>query len=204
MRAFKYVDLEHADAVARGSLRIGTFESYSRLETSRRDNAEGTDTRHVPSYRVADSRKSDDGVERLKELGIIVENSRDLIIEDYTSTYVCPPVYCLCLSNSKNDYLSQEKPQAIFLVKSVIILSQLLRENNKEVLGYPRVSKVEYRPLTLDWMDDRPFKASPFVKDLAFKSEDECRICWESRNSSVNEFITFEDKKIADLFERIA
>jgi len=205
MRAYKFVDLEHADAVERGCLKIGTLSSYAGLEGEKKDDREGVLIRKVSSLRISDSQNDPAGVNIAAQIGIVLGNGSDVRITNCSSELRHPNVYCFCMSSSsKNLRLAGERHQAVFEIKGVHSLAYILHKQNADRLKYALVKRVQYQSREVEVSAFSPEYPDPFVKDVSYTDEDEVRIIWSAPTSPIEPFITPESFMVANLLRRIA
>lgn len=119
-RLFKYVDEEHAEAVAKGSVKFGNFRKYKDLENCRQDSLEG---RTIIEPTMVSLAKGEGGPVRqgLAEVGFLGDGAFEMHgdpgairIEVVSQEYVC---YCLSLVPNSPSLLGSKSKQAVFEIE---------------------------------------------------------------------------------------
>ena len=111
---YKYVDACDAHYLEAGSIKIGTFRSYAKLESSRQDTDENIFRYDLPTL---DMMNPDDNA-LARSFGFEVNNC-NVEFRGNVSNIVGPNHYCIC--TSYRDDLPEEilVPQAVFRIENV-------------------------------------------------------------------------------------
>jgi hypothetical protein len=214
MRAYKYVDIEHAENLARGILKIGSFSSFSKLEGHRVDSLEGTVERNIEYMNINSDDNNREKFNILMQLGftdssIFGKKIENMTISNFSSISRIADQYCFCMSSKKeNEYLCSEKPQAIFEITGVHCLAAEIAKHGTLFTGRwsaRRVSYFDRRKNIANLEDMKNFYPDPFIKDCSFSAENEKRIIWEPSSSSeyLDAFLTNENPQIGQLLRRV-
>ena len=195
MPAWKMVDAEHADAVERGSLLIGTLAGYKQLENGRADALDGG----VEYYSSQPMFKGDPASEvAMRRLGIDAH-----LAVNVTTRIVQPPTYAFCMAKPGCMHdPTPEKQKAVFAISDAIELSYAITRKFAEKFARVGVGEVRYEKRRFDVFGEEPSDADPWVKDLIFEPEMEIRIAWLA-TSQATPFVTGEDEELARFLTRI-
>lgn len=188
--AWKLVDTVHADAVAAGSLRIGTFASYAELEGSRGDQFDGAIDVAARSlhFGVPEHERA---MDRLGFRAGMILGSRFV--------YRPPQCYVFCMSEVGCTHVPEPpKPRTMFEVADLVGLANLLVATNPEHLAGPwGIDRVRYKRIHYDALEAFP-DPDPFVKDTEYSVEQEIRVLFVPREGQGREgFTTLRNEAVA-------
>jgi hypothetical protein len=171
---FKYVDLNDAEYLENGSVKIGTLRSYAALEGPRRDAGENYARIEMPSgsiddplYRQAVERT---GVFKFSPTskGVHFANGLKVVIPG-------PNAYCFCASYRGDLIDDPNNPQALFRIDDLSSWCERVEEMNPEIGKLERF-QVMYRSRTRSGFapgDERPHA---LVKPVEYQNEFEVRV----------------------------
>jgi hypothetical protein len=202
--AWKYVDLEHADAVAAGSLRIGTLSGYSALENGRADSNEGVVRLGMDGVRsdLPDHRRA------LERVGLVGAGRPDpqIRFHDLTLSHRAPPWYAFCMARKGCTYTPpNHKQQALFEIVDLTMFAAKLANIFSQKFSRMGISNVEYARIDFEFSDPLAPMPDPFVKHPDFRVEEEVRVVFAPRDEHVPEpFNTSRNPVIASHIRRIA
>lgn len=202
---YKYVDLGHAESVAKGALRIGTFQSYVDLE-ERHDAEEGIIRYDPGSVTFGDVHENQLEREAFASFGLHIETAHI----DWRVPMIkrIPPVYCLCFSSdSDNALLQSAKPQAIFMIDKIADFLDAITSEYRLGVGY--AADVEYKSRRVTTPAEALRVPDPFTKNPSradgypFHKEKEFRFIWPSGNQNIAPFIGTPNARVAAFLTRI-
>lgn len=195
MPAWKMVDLEHAGAVERDSLLIGTLAGYKQLENGRADALDGGVELFSSQPMLKGHPPSDLAMRRM---GIDAH-----LAVNVTTRVIQPPTYAFCMSKPGCTYdPSPEKPKAVFAISDTIGLSYAITRKFAERFERVGLGEVRYDQRRFDVYREDPSGADPWMKDVAFAPEQEIRIASLAKGPAFP-FPTGEDEAIAAFLTRI-
>ena len=208
MRAWKQVDARDAHFLEQGSLKIGTWSDYARLESGRADMYDSAIAMHSGNL----SGGMPHHVAALKRMGLLhpdVDPRRlgGLIAMNNTVIRRVPAQPVLCLTEVGNRYdPNPEVPKAIFEVLGVNTLAHRLIELHRNQLSRHRVAHVAYTRVEFDALDEVPVPdPDPFLKGEGFREEREIRLAFEPPAATESQTLfTTPDSQVAALLRRIA
>jgi hypothetical protein len=203
MKAWKIVDLEHADIVASGSLLIGNLRRYAALENGRADDLDGAlviQTRHLFS-----------GAEHQRALwrritGDMVHPEADIVLDHCTVVEHSPPVWSFCMTRVGCEYdPMQGLPKAIFEISDVARLAFSVFKTQPLRIHRSIIGQVSYQPRKIEQDEVWGYSASPFIKDPKFAGEKEIRIVFLPRAGfpCAESIVTRPNAEIASLLRRV-
>lgn len=203
---YKYVDIEHADAIANGSLKIGTLGGYADLDDlTRQDGAEGTAYHRINGIQFTG--QDEQGINAALSVNLDVSSSPNatITIQGCGGYQVTPPAYCFCLSTVPDSAsLLGTRQQAVFEIVDTFRLAQVLRTKHAAKLGSIRYGLIQYTGrLVQDYqLADRV--PAWLRKDASFSQDREFRVVFfPVEGVSPEWFITPQDPEIAAFFRRI-
>lgn len=204
-KAWKIVDAEYADAVAKGILKIGTLAGYAAIENGRADAMEGRLDIHV------DLEPDDPGhAEKMKRLEWAFgggESANNIRITNTVLHEEAEGCWAFCMTEVGCTFDPDEtkKPKAIFEISDVLRLAGLLREGMGWQVREAYSGPVTYEPRVLDLRDALDAGPHPFFKDTFFSPEREVRIVMPPAEGVVADGPRFTgaNSRIASLFTRL-
>lgn len=188
IKAYKYVDLEHADAVARGSLKIGTLAGYAELEGPRADEADGALSRTFGDWTC-----SEEDAQIIDKVGALPFSvAPGASIKGIEFIEQTPPVFCFCASRKRNDrVMMAEKKQAVFEISDFMRFCIEIFKGSPRKFRSLEINFVEYRSRRVSAHLDLSSRANPFIKDSSYSNENEIRAVLEPKPlAEVETFIT--------------
>lgn len=208
-KLYKYVDLDAAKYIERGSIKIGTLNSFRSLESDRGDNSEATLFVKVDNYFGGKFNENKRERSALKSLGIN-DTGENNSIHGISFVRRIQDLYCFCLSELDScEELQREIPQAIFEIEYV---KKFIRIVTRKYIRYFQAcyfNSVTYRQNFYGLYDTDKAHPDPFVKHFcspsgySFEVEKECRVVWLPRRSVIEPIFTRESAAIANCFRRI-
>ena len=204
---YKYVDLIHAEAVAAGSVKIGTLWGYGSIEGNKRDDSENSLDINFSNKDILSSDSTHDQI-ILRSMGLIAPPGITIDMQGANIKVRGADFWTCCFS--KSDKVSEfyaEAHQAIFRIDDmeqwVNRLCQII-----PALGPATCSEVVYQERTSGKIADGRAISSPFVKPPRFSNESEVRVVWDFK-SLINAprpslQPTGPDSTIASLLIRVA
>lgn len=195
---FKYVRKCDAHYLRSGSLRIGTFRGYARLEGPRQDEGENTFLYDLPNMYGTQRY----GAEILSNFGWNIGDG-NVIFSGNMVRVVGDNRYCFCTSYRSDLPDAPNEPQSVFRIanvrKWVARLGKICTEFNSISSG-----QVFYRDRRkAAGVTDRPV-TYPFVKPLAFSLEHEVRFVSNvACSEDASDIYTNDDDQLALLMEEI-
>lgn len=208
---YKYVDLDHADSVARGSVKIGTLWGYRELEGKRKDTGENTIPIEFLESDVLDLRNPQHRV-LLRAMGLEIPDD----FEDFTIVtngaainIVGQDFFTSCFSKAPDNIcLLEERRQAIFEIAD---LKSWVRRvcHLYPVLGPARAAEVRYQDRANVNLVGGRMQPSPFIKPHQYIDEQEVRVIWFVNENTPMGRLPFlnpspPDEVIANLTQRVA
>lgn len=204
---FKYVDIEHADAVSQGSTKIGTIWGFRELEGAKRDEGENTIPFSFGPKDVLDANNPRDRA-LLRSIGLNVDDDFKIEMRGATINYVGQDYYASCFAKYPNlRQLNAEKMQAVFRIDDirawVVRICQIF-----DVLGPCFVQEITYRDRLNYRMVDGIAITSPVVKPVNFMGEQEVRVVWlADQKTPVGKYPSLEvirrDEVLSSLITRV-
>lgn len=201
VKAWKQVDLCHAESVAGGSVLIGRLKDFATIENGRADRSDGSLildsgflSSDVPEHSAVMERL---GTRRMA--GHVTMT--DCIIE--TAPY---PTYAFCMSRPgcRHDP-SPSTPKAIFEISDIYRFAIALARAAPSRFETGAIGVVDYdlRPIkALDWKNEAP---DPFRKRPEFAVEQEVRIAFTARQGSPYETLKLPpNRELAAMLKRIS
>lgn len=209
MKVWKQVDANDAHYLEQGSVKLGTWEDYRRLENGRGDPYDGAIVVHSGAFHNHEPGAAY-ALRRLGKSEAEVKwyarpNVRGVMIHNRT-IFESPPRYVLCFSEVGCEYdPSPGKPKAMFEVADVAALAARLVDLHPEQLGPFDFGSVVYRKVEFQAQGNELIEdPQPFVKGLKFAVEREVRIVWQpARGGRINTLCTKPDEQVAQLFSRL-
>lgn len=212
-------DVPAVEAVGRGSFKIGTFRSYSQIESARADSEEGIVTRHIDRLELDGTHPREKEIRDL----LRVEVDGPVRVSDTTIRHTIPNIYVLCFSTSPDSAPQTAEAQAVFEIQDIYQIADVLTREHAR-LGFPCLGNfVDYEARHVDINVDQTTAPNPFVKDTQFEWENEFRLIWPkpqrvpprlgartphettayARSGGLESFITPPSKAIAKHVRRI-
>lgn len=204
---YKFVDLKDAEAVRKGSIKIGTLYGYANLSGERQDSDENSVKRYLTIDLHSDVPVHRDymeaaGIELPKNTNIILSRAPGV---EATLVTRGSDFYCCCFSSTPVLFRQMDEPYAVFLIDDATAWATEVRKKLKlgpymcaQTRYGNRYSHIELNP------SDQP---SPFLKPFSNGWENEVRILWMMRDTASpypSLGIGDEDSKLARLITRIA
>lgn len=203
-KTWKMVDLEHAEAVARGSVLVGTANSFSTLENGRADDLDGAVTTHI-GHAGADQ----DTAAAARRFGLGGDVPAVYIYNsDFTERSRPAWIYCMSKPGCRHDW-NPARPKAIFEIADVVQMSILIMQRLDPLgamISSVAVAEVSYEPRRLEGAKAAATaEAHPFIKDTYFQPEQEVRILYTPRDEAMvrKPLKIGADYAIADLLTRV-
>lgn len=198
-RAWKFVDLEHADAVGSGSIKIGTLASYAQIENGRADQLDGAVTFNVnlsggvPEHRAAAARIGFHGLQE------------GMGMSECFVTQKAQPANAFCMSaiGCRHDP-TPDRAKAVFEINTLLLQWHLSRKL-AEQFSYIMWGPVSYEPRIIDALANAGQGPDPFIKDPKFEAEQEIRMYFHPRSGRPlpGTIVTGADPAIAACIKRI-
>ncbi len=168
---YKFIEPKTLGRVVKsGSLRIGTFLSYSRLEDDRRrDSAEGTAYTQV------------DRLVMSEELGFPLPHFHmvgegKIVINDCEFISRVPNLYCFCVSSTLD--AAPKTRHAAFRIRDLKGLASALTRQNPRLGPVGVLGHVKYQPRRGKFHESGYLSGDPFIKDEIYKDDAEVRCVW--------------------------
>jgi hypothetical protein len=206
MRAWKYVDADHADRVAEGSIKLGTCSSYAEIENGRADMLDSSILVQSGMLNL----ENPEHLEAAQRHGFVSSEANssqfnNAFMQDIVLIHRSAPHYAFCMSTPGTPPFSPVKPQALFAVLGVKTMCQRLIEMNHSQLELYRAERVEYQNVEFSAMGPVAPPPNPFVKHLMFEPEREIRVVFKPRQPGVEiqPIFTDPDPHLACLLRRI-
>jgi len=204
LRAFKYVDPEHADAVARGSLRLGTLSGYADLESARADPWDGAILGLTTPGEVLDSDNPRDRAS-LAKFGCTSADGVRVRFQGINFFQGYAPTFCFCMSDSSdNAHLLAGQSQAIFEISDYGVLAQAILNQHAYLMSEFQAGPVAYGCRSKPIREAADLYPDPMAKDERFGAEREIRAIFRPRIDGITAFNTRPNGAIAALLRRIA
>jgi len=170
MQAYKYVDLEHAESVASGSLRIGTLASYADLEGSRADPWDGCLVRTAEAGHILDTDVPADR-ELAAQFGFNVTGSGRATFENINFFLGFASIFCFCMSDRpKNAHLMKGRPQAVYEVPDCAALADAVLRQHAWLMTEAKVGCVVYERRHIPLREGLGPVPDPFIKDTKIRT----------------------------------
>lgn len=173
---YKYVDFEHAEAFARGSVKIGTLWEYASKTGRREDSGEASTFRCI-----TDMVPEDDPIyEFLRFSGINIPAGIKIsgLKSGTQINYRSDDFYCCCFSSRRyNQERKSKYPQALFEIRDLNKWARTVRGLFGE-LGPYTCKAVTYK--SREWIAQETSFESRFRKPTSHDWENEVRVIWES------------------------
>lgn len=196
---YKYVDFEHAERVANGSIRLGTLRGYASLVGSRSDDEENISNYHLPNRPYSPINDRD----MFEKFGVPIVNYDVVFMSNCVSKVVGENRYCYCASSSDNCSDATGANQAIFEVADVKAWLDRLMEIFPH-FGYIHWGSVKYGSRDSIADVNIAVQTSPFLKPLKFAGEREVRFIFDKVCANDAKPVDSEaDLRLASLLKRI-
>lgn len=202
---YKYVDVRHAEAMAAGSLRIGTLASFASIEAARKDEAEGILVSR-PFTGVFDNPTvpiSVFGGQFTFAAGTIIT------MTNCTFERAVPPAYAFCFSLDLSASEPRMIDKALFKISDIDALRQAISSSHDQLKGQWWSQPVKYGSRTIDPNPfSFPITGDPFLKEAVHSWECEHRFVWRpvkeaKTDDDLEPIFTGVNDQIAKLLERI-
>ncbi len=213
MNAWKQVDAKDAHFIESGSLKLGTWEDYRRLENGRGDPYDAGVVVHSGAFMNRDPRAAA-ALTRMgrspQDVAFLTGPNVDAAFMGNRTIFTARPLNALCLSKvgCKHDP-SPDEPKATFEIDDVHALARRIAEiHADEVWGFD-VKPVAYRDVEYEALQAQPIPdPDPFVKGRKFEVEQEIRIIFPPTKQRKSEWelktlYTRPDPIVAAMFRRV-
>lgn len=170
MPLYKYVDACDAHYLEAGSVKIGNFRGYAKLESSRRDSEENIFNYELPNLDIGNA---DDNV-LARSFGYDFNNCRCGIFSRNISKVIGPNHYCICTSYRPDLPGEILIPQAVFRIHSVDKWMDRIVRLHRHIGTYVG-GLVEYGSRAGFLKRGQAPTVDPFIKPQQFSHEHEVR-----------------------------
>lgn len=202
--AYRYLEPKYADDLGvRGAVRIGTLASFGRLEDAQCDPCDGAVRYDIGNLRIGDAAKPKHQakVALARHIGVGVQSGDNVLLQNCQAR-IRYAGNALCLSQRPdNPLFLNEGKTAVFEVPDLLELGLCITHFGQKALGTTVdcdfVTYEKRRFTECDGVRD----PDPFIKEIAFKKEEEIRIFWATRGTQI---ITVAHPAIAELVRRIS